>query len=116
MLDEAENPVASVLVCDFPDREAIDAGSKPIPIGSRASGTGSRSRGSALPWNGTPHGPDDQSRPARMLMVRARITVLNVKATRLCTVPIRRMRFDVNSTSAVCDATPITTAKWMKSQ
>jgi len=25
MLDEAENPVASVLVCDFPDREAIDA-------------------------------------------------------------------------------------------
>lgn len=25
MLDGAENPIASVLVCEFPDREAIDA-------------------------------------------------------------------------------------------
>ena len=60
--------------------------------------------------------PIAQNRPARRLIVSARMAVLKVNATRLCTVPIRRILRDVNAMSAVCDAAPITTAKCRKSQ
>ena len=57
-----------------------------------------------------------QKRPASRLMVRARATVLNTKLSTPWMVPMRRRGLAVKLMSAVCEATPMITAKCTKSQ
>ncbi len=54
--------------------------------------------------------------PAAMLMVNARIAELKKNATTECASDVRRIRFAVIATSAVCAATPMMKLKYRKSQ